>query len=181
MKPYVLLAKQAVENYIKNGKVISLPKNLPDKFLNKKAGTFITITKNGQLRGCIGTYLPTKENVAQEIIHNAIVASTEDYRFGPIQEKELVKLYYEVYILDEPEQIQSFGELDPKRYGIIVKTVPENKNDASFNLKSALLLPNLEGLNTAKKQFSAACQKGEINPRLEKIAIYKFGAEKYSD
>jgi len=181
MNPYVLLAKQAVENYIKNGKIISLPKDLPDKFSNKKAGTFITITKNGQLRGCVGSYLPTKENIAQEIIHNAIAASTKDYRFKQIQKKELTELSYEVYILNKPKQIQNLDELDPERYGIIVKTVPENKNGASLNLKSALLLPNLEGLNTAKKQFSAACQKGEINPRFEKIAIYKFDAEKYSD
>ena len=68
MNPYVLLAKQAVENHVKEKKIIPLSENLPEEFLNQKAGTFVTIEKNGNLRGCIGTYLPTKGNIAEEII-----------------------------------------------------------------------------------------------------------------
>lgn len=186
MNPHILLAKQAVENYVQKGKIISPPENLPEEFLNRKAGTFVTIEKNDELRGCIGTYLATRKNIAEEIIHNAITAATEDYRFGPIQKEELPEFSYTVYILSKPELIKNLKELDPKKYGIIVKTVPiisPDKTDVVFNghfpYKSGLLLPDLEGVNTVEKQILIACQKAGIDPRIEKIIIYRFTVEKY--
>jgi len=186
MHPLVFLAKQTVETFIKEGKIISPPNDLPKEFLERKAGTFVTIEKNGDLRGCIGTYLPTRENIAEEIIHNAVAAATEDYRFGPIQEKELSSLSYTVYILSEPELIKDLKELEPKKYGIIIKTMPitrHNGADVVFNghfvAKTGLLLPDLEGVDTIEKQISIACQKGGIDPLREKILIYKFTVEKY--
>ena len=122
MNPLVSLAKQSVENYIREGKIISPPEDLPGEFLMRRAGTFVTIMKNKELRGCIGTYLPTKINIAQEVIHNAVAAATEDYRFGPIQETELPELSYTVYVLSEPELVKNINELDSKKYGIIIKT-----------------------------------------------------------
>lgn len=181
----VELAKSAVENYIKYGRIITPDANLPIELLTKKAGTFVTIKKDGNLRGCIGTYLPTKENIAEEIIYNAIAAATEDCRFGPIQKEELPELSYAVYILNEPELVKNISELDPRKYGIIVKTVPISpKGNVVFNgvltYKSGLLLPDLEGVDTVEKQISIACQKGGINPPSEKIIIYKFTVEKYA-
>jgi uncharacterized protein (TIGR00296 family) len=126
-----------------------------------------------ELRGCIGTYLSTKENIAKEIIYNAISAATEDYRFGPIQKEELPHLSYTVYILDTPQQIKDISELDPKKYGILIRTL-------TLPPKSALLLPDLEGIDTPEKQISIACQKGGIDPFREKIIIYKFTAQKFS-
>jgi len=182
----VELAKEAIENYIKEGKVISLPEDLPGEFLSRKAGTFVTIEKNGELRGCIGTYLPLRQNIAEEIIHNAIAAVTEDYRFGPVQKEELPHLSYTVYILSEPELVKNIKELDPKKYGIIIKTMPitrPNGTDVVFNghfvAKTGLLLPDLEGVDTIEKQISITCQKGGIDPTKEKILIYRFTVEKY--
>jgi len=169
MHALVFLAKKTVETFIKKGEIISPPEDLPKEFLEKKAGTFVTIEKNGNLRGCIGTYLPTRENIAQEIIQNAIAAATEDYRFGPIQEKELSSLSYTVYILSEPELVRDIKELDPQKYGIIVKT----------EIKTGLLLPDLEGVDTIEQQLSITCQKGGIDPTQEKILIYRFTVTKY--
>ena len=169
MNPAVLLAKEAVENYIKEEKTIEIPKDLPKNLNDQKAGVFITIEKDDNLRGCIGTYLPTKENIAKEIIHNAIAAATIDYRFDPIQRDELNSLSYTVYILNKPELIEDIKELDPKKYGIIVKT----------DSKTGLLLPDLEGIETIEQQVSTACQKGGLNPTKEQIIIYKFTVEKY--
>ena len=169
MHPLVFLAKQTVENYIKERKIISLLEDLPKEFLERKAGTFVTIEKNSELRGCIGTYLPTRENIAEEVIYNAIAAATEDYRFGPIEDKELSSLSYTVYILNEPELIKDIKELDPKKYGIIVKT----------ETKTGLLLPDLEGVDTIEQQLSITCQKGGIDPTQEKILIYRFTVTKY--
>jgi len=216
MSSYTELAKKAVETYIKKGEIIKVPSGLPEEMLKKKAGTFVTIEKKENLaekenlgerilkekslRGCIGTYLPTKENIAQEIIHNAIAAATEDYRFGQIQKEELPSLTYTVYILGAPELVKDIKkELDPKIYGIIVKTNPivnyprpegearpegaANGTDVVFNghfvPKSALLLPDLEGIDTIEKQISVACQKGGIDPLKEDLIIYRFKVEKY--
>ena len=202
MSPFVTLAKLAVESFVKEGKIIEPPKDLPENLLNQKSGTFVTIMKNGNLRGCIGTYLPTKESIAKEIISNAVAAAAEDYRFGPIRKEELLNLKYTVYILNEvknilkqserhilsgPELIKAIRtKLDPKKYGIIVKTIPinySNNTDVVFNghvpAKTGLLLPDLEGIDTLEKQVSIACQKGGINPLKEKIIIYRFTTEKY--
>ena len=96
MNQLVTLAKLAVENYVKEKKIIKIPEDLPKEFLNKKTGIFVTIEKGSELQGCIGTYLPTKENIAEEIIQNAVAAATEDYRFGSIQKTELPHLSYTV-------------------------------------------------------------------------------------
>jgi len=184
----VELAKQAVENYVKENRIIALPEDLPRESLTKKAGVFITIKKGGRLRGCIGTYLPTKENIALEIIHNAIAAATQDYRFGAVRQEELSNLTYTVYILHEPQLVSDSAELDPKKYGIIVKTTPTQKPDGANVFidghlprpyKTGLLLPDLEGINTAQEQIAAACDKAGVDPAQEKIIIYKFAVEKY--
>jgi len=180
------LAKLSVETYIKKGKIISPPDDLPKKFLNKRAGAFVTIEQNGKLRGCIGTYLPTRVNIAEEIIHNAIAAASEDYRFGPVQKEELPYLSYTVCILSEPKPVKDIKDLDPKKFGVIVKTTPfayPNEDVGWFDghtpFKSGLLLPDLDGIDTIEKQIFIACQKGGINPAREKIIIYKFTVEKY--
>lgn len=169
MDKYVLLAKSAAESYVKEGKVITPPEDLPRDFFERKAGVFVTIEKDKELRGCIGTYLPTKENIAKEIIDNAIAAATEDYRFGPIQSEELDSLSYTVYLLNQPEQIKDVNELNPKSYGIIVRA----------GMKSGLLLPDLEGVDTVEQQLSIACQKAGINPAKEKVSVYRFTVEKH--
>jgi len=166
MHPLVLLAKLAVEKYVKEGKVLFLPENLPKEFLERRAGAFVTIEKKGELRGCIGTYLPTRQNIAEEVIYNAIAAATEDWRFGPVQKEELPYLSYTVYILSEPELVKDISELDPKKYGIIVKTVPISPSgDVIFNghfvPKTGVLLPDLEGVDTIEKQILIACQKSK--------------------
>ena len=186
MNPLVSLAKLAVESYIKERKVISIPDDFPKEFLTRKAGTFVTIMKDGNLRGCIGTYLPTRINIAEEIIRNAVAAATEDYRFGSIEEKELSSLSYTVYILSELALVKDLKELEPKKYGIIVKTMPFTSPDGTdvvfnghFVAKTGLLLPDLEGVDTIEQQISIACQKGGIDPTREKIFIYRFTVEKY--
>ncbi len=177
MDLYVSLAKSAVENWIEKNIVIFPPANLPREFFERKAGVFVTIEKEGKLRGCIGTYLPTKENIAKEIISNAIAAATEDYRFLPVQREELPYLSYTVSILSRPEQIKNLEELDPKKYGIIVRTF--SLEEPHKTQKAGLLLPDLQGVDTIEKQISIACQKGGINPKREKIVIYRFTVEKH--
>lgn len=186
MEECVKIAKNAIEAYLKEGKVIMPPDGLPPELLQKKAGTFVTIEKEGMLRGCIGTFLPIQENIAKEIVQNAISAASEDYRFDPITKEELPLLSYTVYVLEKPQSVKDIKELDPKKYGVIVRTYPIvllNVQDVVFDgrpvAKTGLLLPDLPEVNTIEEQISIACQKAGIDRQAEKIYIYKFTVKKY--
>jgi len=72
-----------------------------------KAGVFVSIHKFGGLRGCIGTFEPATENVAEEIIANAISSATRDPRFPAVAPNELKDLSYSVDVLTKPEPIES--------------------------------------------------------------------------
>lgn len=132
--------------------------------LQQKAGVFVSIHENGELRGCIGTICPTQMNIAAEIIANAISASTRDPRFTPIEEKELPYLHISADVLGEIENISSPKELDVRRYGVIC-----SKGD-----RRGLLLPNLEGVDTVEEQIRIACHKGDIDPEEEGIQMQRF-------
>ncbi len=166
MDKYVKLAKDAIETFIKTGKKISPPKN----FEKEKAGIFVSIhKKSGELRGCIGTILSTKENIGKEIISNAISAATNDDRFKPIKKDELAILKYKVDILEEPEPIQGTSSLDPKKYGVIIKT-----EDG----RTGLLLPDIPGIDTPEIQVATACHKAGISSD-EKKFLYRFEVERH--
>jgi len=151
---YVQLARNSLEEYVKEKRIIKVPGNLPKELIENSAGTFVSIKKHGQLRGCIGTISPTRINIAEEIIYNAISAGTRDPRFSPIEEAELGSLVFSVDVLNKAEPIASIDELDIVRYGVIVRK----------GNKSGLLLPNLEGVNTPEEQVSIALQKAGIKP-----------------
>lgn len=149
---YVKLARESAEHYIRTGRKLPLPDGLSEEMLGKKAGVFVSIKKNGQLRGCIGTIEGVNDNIAEEIIENAISASTRDPRFYPIDEDELSSLVYSVDILNDAEPIEYTEELDPKKYGVIVQK----------GGRSGLLLPNLEGVDTVEEQLRIVLQKAGI-------------------
>lgn len=171
MHPYVELAKTAVENFVKNSNVLAVPKNLPSEIYSKKAGVFVTLHKNNELRGCVGTFLPIKTNIAEEIISNAISACAHDNRFEPVTQDELTSLTYEVSILSKPTPLENLKNHNPQTCGLIVRT-----SDG----RSGLLLPNLSGIDNASQQFSIVCQKGGINPKEDGLSLYSFTTTKYT-
>ena len=142
---------------------------LPEIMVAHRHGVFVSLKKDGQLRGCIGTIFPTTDCVASEIIRNAIAAATEDPRFLPVDYEELKSLDISVDLLLSPTKAV-IEELDPKRYGIIV----------SKGLKKGVLLPNLEGIYTVQDQVAIACQKAGINPDGE-FEIQKFEVIRYTE
>ena len=75
---------------------------------------FVSLKKDGQLRGCIGTIEPETVCVADEIIENAISAGTHDPRFHSVAKEELGQLLYSVDVLGKPERVASVAELDAK-------------------------------------------------------------------
>ena len=154
--PWVQLARLSLETFVRTGKRLdALPEDLPDEMTSRSAGAFVSLHAHGQLRGCIGTTGPTTENVAWEIVQNAVSACSRDPRFVPVRADELASLEYSVDVLGEPETISSPAELDVKRYGVIV----------SCGGRRGLLLPDLEGVDTVEQQIDIARQKGGISSR----------------
>ena len=128
--------------------------NPKDSILSGRAGCFVSLKKKGELRGCIGTIAPVTESIEEEIIRNAVAACSEDPRFDPVEASELEDVTVSVDILGPPEAVGSRADLDPSRYGVIV----------SAGFRRGLLLPDLEGVDTAEKQLAIACRKGGIDP-----------------
>jgi AmmeMemoRadiSam system protein A len=156
------LAKAALTAWIVEHKKIAPPSPLPES-LKAKAGVFVSLHIGDDLRGCIGTFKPTTENIAWEIIEMAIEASTQDPRFPPVRASEILKLDISVDVLGEPEQIDSMDMLDPKVYGVIV----------SSGYKRGLLLPDLEGVDTVEQQVSIAKRKAGIYGS-EQVKLQRF-------
>jgi len=167
MHELVALAKKSIETFIRNKKELSPPKELTSE-MTVKAGVFVSLKKKGNLRGCIGTFMPCSENVAHEIINNAISAATQDPRFEPVTEDELEDLEYSVDVLSPPEKVSDICGLDPKKYGVIVV----------HGSRKGLLLPDLEGVDTVEEQLRIAKMKAWINPD-EKVEIFRFMVSRY--
>ena len=162
--PWVKLARLSLETFVKTGKRLErLPDDLPAEMTSQAAGAFVSLHVHGQLRGCIGTTGPTTENVAWEIVQNAISACARDPRFIPVGVEELDSLEYSVDVLGQPEPISSTEQLDVKKYGVIV----------SCGGRRGLLLPDLDGVDTVEQQIDIARQKGGISSQ-EKYTLERF-------
>ncbi|MBD5472057.1 MAG: AmmeMemoRadiSam system protein A [Lachnospiraceae bacterium] len=149
---YIRLARTTIDTYVRTGNIIDVPQDLDKEMSHRRAGVFVSIKEDGRLRGCIGTIQAVQTSIAEEIIANAISASTEDPRFSPIEPWELDRLTISVDVLGEKEKIDSPEQLDPKRYGVIV----------TKGHKRGLLLPNLEGIDTVEEQIAIAKRKAGI-------------------
>ena len=162
---YVELAKNTIEKYIREKEIYDpSDSELTDEMRSTRAGAFVSIHKNGALRGCIGTIAPTCITVAEEIISNAIAASTRDPRFPAIVADELDSLEINVDVLTTPEPIGSEAELDVKRYGVIVEK----------GFKRGLLLPDLDGVDTVEYQIAIAKQKACIDIADTDVKLSRF-------
>ncbi|HPD07356.1 MAG TPA: AmmeMemoRadiSam system protein A [Candidatus Bipolaricaulis sp.] len=169
MDPYVALARSSIAAYVREGRRISPPPGLPPELTSRRRGAFVSIKKRGALRGCIGTYQPTEENLAEEIIANAIRAATEDPRFPPLTPDELPEVSLSVDVLSPPEEC-SEGELDPRRYGVIVER----------GWRRGLLLPDLPGVDTVEEQLRIAKMKAGISTD-EPCRLWRFTVERHTE
>lgn len=133
-----------------------------------KAGVFVSLKKDGRLRGCIGTISAAESNIASEILRNAVSAGAADPRFDPVGEAELAELVYSVDVLGEAEPIHSKDQLNVKKYGVIV----------TKGHRRGLLLPNLESVTSVEQQIEIALQKAGIVPdegfSMERFEVSRF-------
>ena len=166
--PLIQLARQTVEALARSEALplavnVDLPEDLP-----AQAGVFVSLKKRGELRGCIGTISPTQPNLAQEVIHVARQASTADPRFSPVEAGELEELSYSVDVLGSPEPVSTLHDLDPQRFGVIVEA----------GSRKGLLLPDLQGIDSAAQQVAIARNKAGIKPG-EDVQLFRFGVRRY--
>src|SRR5260370_124838 len=165
------LARRVIETFVTTGQVIATPQN-PSDFLNQRTACFVSIkTHAGDLRGCIGTIEPVKDTLAEELIVNAVGAATRDPRFPPVRADELPGLKYSVDVLSAPEPT-TIENLDPNVYGVIVE-------DAN-GIRRGLLLPHLEGIDTAARQVEIASRKAGI-PTGSEVKLWRFRADRYGE
>ncbi len=165
----VQLARASYEHYVRTGQPLKLPGGLPKEWLDRRAGVFVSLHKDGELRGCIGTIAPTTASVAEEILQNAVSAATQDPRFSPVRPGELGDIQCSVDVLGEAEYIDSIDQLDVLRYGVIV----------SSRGRRGLLLPNLDGIDTAQEQVAIARRKAGISPG-ETVQLQRFEVVRYT-
>lgn len=156
------LARRVVESYVKGEGTLDVD-DAADELRRQRAGVFVCLKKDGELRGCIGTILPVAASIAEEIRNNAINSATRDPRFFPVSHDELDRLTYSVDVLGEPEDIPDTSYLDPKVYGVIVRS----------GAKSGLLLPDLEGVDTVADQVRIAMTKAGIKTG-EPVSLQRF-------
>lgn len=161
--PLVRLARDAVEAFVREGRVL-MPSSLSLDGLPPRSACFVSLkTTDGLLRGCIGSVQPEEPDLLREVVRNAIDAAARDPRFLPVTPEELQELVYSVDLLADPEPVEGLHELDPRRYGVIVQS----------GLRRGLLLPDIEGVDTAEQQAAVARSKASIEPD-EPVDLWRF-------
>jgi AmmeMemoRadiSam system protein A len=123
MKELLKLARNAIESSL-NNKKIAVPESIKRKYSEEKA-SFVTLTENGELRGCIGSLYP-RQALYKDIIENAIHAAFDDPRFSVLKRSELSDIKIEISVLSIPVKITFENEKEllkkiDKNMGIMLK------------------------------------------------------------
>lgn len=169
--PFVALARRAIESYVREGRYVQ--GELPEGAGPEGAGVFVSLHgPQDVLRGCIGTIAATRNTLGDEVVANAVAAASRDPRFPALREDELAGLDVSVDVLHPPEEVEGVEDLDPERYGIIVRT-----DDG----RQALLLPDLEGVESAEQQLHLTCRKGGIHPTRDRYQLFRFEVTRHRE
>jgi AmmeMemoRadiSam system protein B/AmmeMemoRadiSam system protein A len=130
-KKLLEIAKKSVETMIKERKIY---KCTADDFetLNQERGAFVTLKKEGNLRGCIGYTAPIKP-LYQTVQEAAISAATKDPRFSPVSREELDDLNYEISVLSPFTHVQDINQIEIGKHGLLIK----------YGSREGLLLPQV--------------------------------------
>jgi AmmeMemoRadiSam system protein A len=163
----VSLARQAIRHYLTTGEHLIPIEEISIEW-QRPAGIFVSLKRQGELRGCIGTCVATQPSLIQEIIQNAVGAATADPRFPPVTLDDLEDIAISIDVLTPPEKVEGEEQLDPKRYGVIVRA----------GEYGAVLLPDIPQVTTVERQVAIARRKAGICPD-EPVEIYRFEVTRY--
>jgi len=157
---YILsLAHRSIEHFFNSEKILEInEKELPTDQLKEKRACFVTLTLEGNLRGCIGHIEPIQQ-LYLDIIENAISAAFEDPRFNPLSKNEFKNVKLEVSVLTVPLKLNFFDSQDllnklrPKIDGVIIRR----------GHYGATYLPQVwEDLKNKEEFLSSLCQKAGL-------------------
>jgi AmmeMemoRadiSam system protein A len=172
-KELISLAKAAIKAKLENSKLPELNKYLTP------ARVFVTLYKNGKLRGCIGSFV--EEPLEKAICNCAVAAAFSDFRFPPLSKEELNKIKVEISILDEPVELKYKDSADllkklaTAKPGVIIR----------YGDYSATFLPQVwEQLPEPEEFLSNLCLKAGIEPTAWKNAnldIFTYGVKIISE
>lgn len=147
---------------------------------NENRGTFVTLTIEGDLRGCIGQISPT-EPVYVTVRDNAISAALHDPRFSALTVEEFYKTNLEISLLSKPVQLkykdsnELLEKLEYGKHGVIIKS-------GSY---SATFLPQVWDEISSKKEFlTHLCMKARMFPdewRNGKLDVYLYTVEHFDE
>jgi len=124
-KKYLLkLARSTLERCF-NGEKDLVPKKVPFESLKREAGTFVTLTESGELRGCIGHIIPANP-IYIDIVQNTLSAAFEDPRFDALKKSDLATIRIEISVLTVPKKLDYRGsddlmaKLRPRKDGVVL-------------------------------------------------------------
>jgi AmmeMemoRadiSam system protein A len=170
MDAYLELAKFAISNFLTDpNKLFEYPNFVTEEMKTKRSGVFVSLHHKNKLRGSVGTYEPIQQNIAYETVANAISAACRDPRFKPLTKKELEEIEITVDVLSKLEPLDSLTELNPIKYGVFVEK----------NNKRGLLLPDLKGIDSIKKQVDLVLKKADINDGIYGCKFYRFTTDRH--
>jgi len=163
----VEVARKAIKTYFSG-------EDFKVKEFDEKKGIFVTLYKNGNLRGCIGFIEAVDLN--NGIIEAARSAAFSDPRFMPLQENELEEIKIEVNLLNEPELVRDFEEIKIGEDGLIVEK----------GMNKGLLLPGvfIEYDVNVEEALQMTCEKANLNKNAWKekdVKVYKFQCEVFKE
>jgi len=165
--PLLRLAWQALWELAAGREPMLLFDALPQ--LSPPQACFVSLKISGRLRGCIGTLSPTQPSLEAEIVANTIAASRRDPRFPPVARHEVERIAVSLDLLSPPEPVASVAELDPKRFGVIVRNGD----------RVGVLLPDLPGVDSVARQLAICRDKADIAPdasvTLQRFTVVRIG------
>ncbi len=139
-KRMISISRKTLKSYVKTKKIPNF--NINSSYLKKKRGVFVTLKKNQQLRGCIGSIYP-KMKLYRGIIKMTVAAATRDYRFNSVKKDELENIQIEISVLSKPKKISDIEQIKMGKHGVIVEK----------NNKSGVYLPQV-GKETGWKKLT---------------------------
>ncbi|MDD5613963.1 MAG: AmmeMemoRadiSam system protein B [Candidatus Omnitrophica bacterium] len=141
------LSRVALENYIKHKKIITAQDTSIKltETLKQNRGAFVTLHKEGRLRGCIGEIFPTKP-LYKVIIEKTIDSAVNDFRFSQVIEQELVDINIEISALTVPQKVNSYKDIVIGQDGILMKKghraavfLPQVAPEQGWDLETTLM------------------------------------------
>ncbi len=169
---YTDLAFRSILEFLTSGNTLAIEKESINPLLAQKQACFVSIhlAKSGYLRGCIGTIKPFYDSLFLEIIRNAVAAATRDPRFNALTYSEMKEIELSVDVLSIPVKIQNLLGHNPKTHGLII---------SDSNFKQGVLLPDLEGIDTAEQQENIVKRKAGIASNATNLSYFSFTVERF--